>query len=94
MVLSYRLFDSKGTCIVEDGLRTMLPHGMVPDEAAEIELRVMTPTEPGCYAVAAQFVRERVAWFGEAPSVTLQVGQARVRRRRSQPAAAHGRHLL
>ncbi len=74
VVVSYKLFNEDGVCVVEDGLRTMLPNRMGAGDTGEIELRIRALGESARFTVSPLFVRERVAWFGVGPSVALQVG--------------------
>ena len=50
--------------IIFEGARTTLPYDLEPGESAVIDLRVMTPPQPGDYHLQIDLVQEHVTWFG------------------------------
>lgn len=52
--------------------RSDLPRDLEPGEAAQIELRLHAPLEPGSYVIEFDMVAEHVAWFEDFGSGTLR----------------------
>jgi hypothetical protein len=60
--VSYKWF--KGTEMLPiEGERTGLPAPIRPKQAADVDVRVIAPNEPGDYALRITLVQEAVAWF-------------------------------
>jgi stage II sporulation protein D len=68
--LSYHLYDATGKLLAWDGLRTALPHDIVPGFGGLIPLEVALPTWTGTYTVKPDLIREGKTWF----SASAQVG--------------------
>ncbi|MBL4684302.1 MAG: sulfatase-like hydrolase/transferase [Nannocystaceae bacterium] len=61
--LSYRWLDPAGE-VVDEGMRTVLPHDVLPGETTTLNMRLQGPPAPGPYTLQVEMVREHVAWFG------------------------------
>jgi hypothetical protein len=66
VAVAYRWLDSKGTAVVVEGERTLLPMDVPPGGAAELKARVPVPAQPGSYRLLVTLVQEGVAWFDQA----------------------------
>jgi hypothetical protein len=62
---SYHWLDSLGNPIVWDGIRTLLPRSVAPEERVTFRIDVRAPIPPGMYRFALDLVAEHRAWFGE-----------------------------
>jgi hypothetical protein len=63
--VAYHWLDPLGNPIVWDGIRTALPHPVVPGERVELDLPVLAPRPPGPYRLAFDLLEEHRFWFGE-----------------------------
>ncbi len=70
--VSYHWLDRLGNPIVWDGLRSALPHPVVPGASLELELDVLAPRPPGSYRLAFDLVEEHRFWFSEVGCATLE----------------------
>jgi LCP family protein required for cell wall assembly len=63
-------FDTKKT-VIFDGERSMMPYDLVkPGETVNVDLKIISPSEPGNYILQIDMIHEGVAWFsyhGAAP---------------------------
>jgi lipopolysaccharide transport system permease protein len=57
----YQVFDPETGTLVSEGAR--IPLSLAPGQAAEIEVRVEFPPEPGRYRAFVSALRENVCWF-------------------------------
>ena len=71
--LSYHWLDSNGAVVVGDGLRTALPHTVMPADTCTMTCRVDTPRESGRFTLAIDLVEEGVTWFSHAGARLLTV---------------------
>jgi len=71
--LSYHWLDSDGAVVVGDGLRTALPHTVMPADTCTMTCRVDTPRESGRFTLAIDLVEEGVTWFSHAGARLLTV---------------------
>jgi O-antigen biosynthesis protein len=71
--LSYHWLDRQGRLADFEGVRTALPASLQPGEAAELELLVEPPPQPGDYLLALDLVEEGVGWFSLRGVPPLQV---------------------
>ncbi len=65
VTLSYHWLDARGEVVVGDGARTLLPRDLAPRKAAQVDLKVQVPDQPGDYFLRLNPVREHVAWFSD-----------------------------
>jgi len=64
--VSYHWSDREtGEVVVFDGVRTKLPHSVIPGERVPVQVRVKTPERPGDYILQFDLVREGVYWFSQ-----------------------------
>ena len=58
-----------------DAVRAALPRDVAPGEAAELELRLRLPVEPGRHRLELDLVDEGIAWFADrgSPSLALDL---------------------
>ncbi len=75
VVISYRILTASGETVVTDGLRTVLPEGLAPNETRSVTMRLRAPGQAGHYLVTPSFVCERIAWFGGSDPIRLSVGE-------------------
>lgn len=61
--LSYRWLDPGGE-VMDEGMRTVLPHNVSPGETITLDMRLQGPPAAGPYTLQVEMVREHVAWFG------------------------------
>jgi hypothetical protein len=73
MQLAYHWLDPLGNPIVWDGIRTSMPHPIVPGEVIELDVPLLGPRPPGPYTLAFDFVEERHFWFAEIGSPRLEI---------------------
>ncbi len=71
--LSYHWIDQNGKIIVFDGLRTALPHDLMPNEEVTLNVVVATQPQRGEFFIEFDLVQELVAWFKDKGSQTLKV---------------------
>lgn len=62
MTVSYKWFKGAEMLPIE-GERTMLPARLGPKQAANIDVRVVAPNQPGDFSLRITMVQEGVAWF-------------------------------
>jgi uncharacterized membrane protein len=70
--LSYRWWTESGALLLEDSLRTDLPHRVEPGHEIRLRARIHTPREPGHYILEWDLVREGDAWFGDMGAAMLR----------------------
>ena len=64
--LSYHWRDyASSRMAVFDGVRTRLPHDIVPGETIRLGAIIGAPAEPGRYRLHLELVHEGITWFGE-----------------------------
>jgi peptidoglycan hydrolase-like amidase len=68
--LSYHLYDATGKLLAWDGLRTALPHDIVPGAGGLLPLQVALPTWTGTYMVKPDLIREGKTWFSATAPVS------------------------
>lgn len=78
-LLSYHWLDAQGNVVFIDGIRTSLPHVVVPGEEVDVALKVRALDTPGRYQLAVDMVQESTTWFSDAGSPCLKV-PVRIRR--------------
>jgi len=62
--LSYHWLDvNTKDVVVFDGVRTNLPHSIIPGEVVRVDAGVETPDKPGDYILQFDLVREKEYWF-------------------------------
>lgn len=66
--LSYRWYERDFGEVGTYGLRTALPRPLEPGARAELELKILTPWDPGRYQLRISPVQEFVAWFDDLDS--------------------------
>jgi hypothetical protein len=71
--LSYHWLDRTGAIVVEDGLRTPLPHAVPPGDTCTMSCRVEMPAKAGSYTLAIDLVDEGVTWFSRAGARVMKV---------------------
>jgi SAM-dependent methyltransferase len=71
--LSYHWLDRHGAIVVDDGLRTPLPHAVAPGETCTMTCRIETPARSGSYVLAIDLVEEGVTWFSRAGARILKI---------------------
>jgi hypothetical protein len=81
VMLSYHWLNQLGHPVIYDGERTPFPVVLAPGQTVTVQLRVVAPTEPGCYRLVVLPVQELHHWldeFGFTPGVleSVSVGQA------------------
>jgi hypothetical protein len=70
--LSYRWWTESGALLLEDSLRTDLPHRVEPGHEVRLRAQVHTPRQPGRYVLEWDLVREGDAWFGDMGAAMLR----------------------
>jgi hypothetical protein len=60
--VSYKWYK-EGQMMRIEGERTALPSAVGPNQAVDVEVRVVAPPDPGEYALRVTLVQEAVAWF-------------------------------
>lgn len=63
--LSYHIEDVDGKIILNDGIRTLLPHDISGGVTLPLTLYIKQNLQKGHYYIKADLVQESVAWFGE-----------------------------
>jgi hypothetical protein len=63
--VSYRWFDSEGNMIIQDGMRTGLPHDVAPGASVHVSCFLRAPETAGRMKLEWTLVQEGVAWFSE-----------------------------
>ena len=71
--LSYR-WQQYDKTVVSDGIRTELPHRVIPGEQARIDMVLLLPSAPGTYDLVVDLVDEGVRWFGIDTRIRVDVG--------------------
>jgi SpoIID/LytB domain protein len=68
--LSYHLYDSVGSVVEWDGLRTDLPRAIGPGGSESVTMQVSAPGLTGNYTIKPDLIRDGIAWFssGESPA--------------------------
>src|SRR5207249_1263101 len=64
------LYDATGKLLAWDGLRTALPHDVVPGFGGPLPLQVALPTWTGSYTVKPDLIREGKTWFSATAPVS------------------------
>jgi uncharacterized protein YcfL len=64
--VSYHLLDSEKKLIPSEGVRTVLPNDVKPNETVRIEANFIAPRVPGNYVVRFTLVQELVSVFDSA----------------------------
>jgi hypothetical protein len=70
--LCYHWLNKDGKVEVLDGLRTILPHDVKPNEELVLDAKVSAPDKKGDYIIEFDMVQEAVAWFKDKGSKTTQ----------------------
>jgi hypothetical protein len=71
--ISYHLFDSKGSTVEYDNIRTPFDRAVKPGESLKVDLVVQAPSKKGEYSLEVDIVKERIAWFKEKGSTIAVV---------------------
>ena len=72
--LSYHWLDATtNKTVVLNGLRTDLPHDVLPDEEITLASRVIAPSAPGAYLLQWDVLQEHVSWFSTYRNPTVNV---------------------
>jgi 2-polyprenyl-3-methyl-5-hydroxy-6-metoxy-1,4-benzoquinol methylase len=71
--LSYHWLDPNGAIVIDDGLRTPLPHAVAPGDTCTMSCRIETPAAAGSYVLAIDLVDEGITWFSRAGARVLKV---------------------
>ena len=71
--LGYHWWAANGDLVEWNGARTSLEHGIKPGEAAALQVRLITPREPGDYVLEWDLVHDRRAWFSDRGGITLRL---------------------
>lgn len=71
--MSYHWLNAKGVMLIEDGLRSALPHPVGPRETCVAAVQVRCPDEPGRYTLALDLVHEHVTWFSRSGAPPLRI---------------------
>jgi membrane protease YdiL (CAAX protease family) len=71
--ISYHLMDPEGNMITFDNIRTSFAHPIEPGESRKVDLIVAVPSNPGRYLLEIDLVKERVTWFKDKGSLTIQI---------------------
>lgn len=74
----YHWYSPDGQVIlIAEGLRTVLPRDVAPNETVSLNASLLAPPEPGEYVLRWDLVREELFWFSSqqptAPAVRVQV---------------------
>jgi len=72
-LISYHWLNDQGVMILRDGLRTILPRPLKPDEKCKVEMKILSPDEPGKYILALDFVQEGKTWYSEFGSPCMHI---------------------
>jgi hypothetical protein len=62
VTVSYKWFD-RGSMLLIEGERTLLPRAVSPGEAVPLDVKVVAPPQGGRFALRITLVQEGVAWF-------------------------------
>ena len=75
VLVSYHWYHANsGQCVVHDGLRTVLPQTVYPNETISLSVDVVAPVESSKYDLALTLVREGHYWFEQMnPAVALRI---------------------
>ncbi len=72
VTISYKWFN--GTVMLPiEGERTVLPGPIGPNQALNVEVRVVAPNQPGNFTLRITLVQEAVAWFMAKSNIFLQL---------------------
>jgi hypothetical protein len=71
--ISYHLMDAEGDMITFDNIRAAFTHPIEPGEFRNVDLIVHAPPAPGRYLLEIDAVKERVTWFKDKGSLTIQI---------------------
>ncbi|KPU43689.1 acyltransferase family protein [Oxobacter pfennigii] len=71
--LSYHWLDSYGQVVIHDGLRTYLESPIKPGDIQNININILTPSNPGRYILEFDMIQENVAWFEDKGSNTIEI---------------------
>jgi hypothetical protein len=71
--LSYHLLNAEGDMIAFDNRRTSFTPSIEPHELRNVDLTVTVPPDLGHYLLEIDVVQERVTWFKDKGSLTLQI---------------------
>jgi hypothetical protein len=72
VTISYKWFKGAQMLPIE-GERTILPVPVRPNQALNVDVRVVAPNETGDFTVRISLVQESVAWFMTKSSTFLQI---------------------
>ena len=70
--LSYRWWTESGALLLENSLRTDLPHRVEPGHEVRLRAHLHGPRVPGRYVLEWDMVREGDAWFGDMGATMLR----------------------
>ncbi len=87
--LSYFWVNQDGKSI--EGVRTVLPRAIAPNNTDQIVMSIQPPATPGCYTLRVTAVQEHVCWFFEPPlsafrDIQISIGERRRESLRVAPA--------
>lgn len=71
--LGYHWLDSAGRTVEMEGRRSDLPADVPAGEAADVEILVVAPSEPGRYTLVLDAIREPISWFSARGGATGDV---------------------
>ncbi len=74
--LTYHWYDSSGTAVVWDGLRTPLPAAVAAAGAVTVNATVRAPAAAGAYQLRFALVKEGIAWFDPSQPYPVAVAGA------------------
>ncbi len=63
--ISYHWLDARGKLFLKEGLRTPLPHEIMPDHQVVLPFQIIAPSKFGMYRLQVDLVHEGVRWLGE-----------------------------
>lgn len=61
--VSYHIIDASDNSVYIDGIRTILPKELKPNETVESKVQIKLPKEKGNYLIRLSMVQEGCAWF-------------------------------
>lgn len=73
IAVAYHVLDSKGNMINYDGMRTILPAIINPDEQINIKANAIAPEKSGKYVLEFDLLQEQVSWFKDKENKTVKV---------------------
>jgi hypothetical protein len=71
--ISYHLMYAEGNMIAYDNIRTSFTHPIESGESRKVDLIVTVPSNPARYLLEIDAVKERVTWFKNKGSLTIQI---------------------